>query len=273
MGANSLPLNVVGKVLLPVKLGYFQQNQEFVVARNLSVRAYWEQTSWCNTMQAIIDCKAGKFSLKGAILPITMGNSVAPQDSPGVPVQVTETLEVPARSVMFIQATVQGGGNVHEGLLEPGDSSGLPKHLLVARSLSEVGQDQKVFAQVINISPDTVKLYKNMKVGEFAPRQYVQVIGDQEPDIPSPTPKKTEVDLTQADLSDDESRSLLNRGPVCLLEMTVPVPLTILYHFRQHSFNCSVEPLHLAISQSIRVHLIILVLSVITDNRTGMGMC
>ena len=97
---------------------------------------------------------------------------MAPQDSLGVPVQVTETL-VPARSVMLIQATVQGGGNVHEGLLEPSDSSGLPKHLLVVRSLSEVGQDQKVFAQVMNISPDTVKLYKGMKVGEFAPRQYI----------------------------------------------------------------------------------------------------
>ena len=38
MDANGLPLNVVGKVLLPVKFGDFQQNQEFVVARNLSVQ-------------------------------------------------------------------------------------------------------------------------------------------------------------------------------------------------------------------------------------------
>lgn len=35
--ANGLPLDVVGKVLLPVKLGNFQQNQEFVVARNSAV--------------------------------------------------------------------------------------------------------------------------------------------------------------------------------------------------------------------------------------------
>ena len=61
----------------------------------------------------------------------------------------------------------------------------------------------------MNISPDTVKLYKGMKVGEFAPRQYVQVVGDQEPDIPSPTPKKTEVDLAQADLSEAEKAQLL----------------------------------------------------------------
>ena len=108
VGANGLPLNVVGKVLLPVKLGDFQQNQEFVVARNLSVQCLLG-ADFLVQHQAIIDCKAGKLSLKGAILPITMGNSVAPQDSPGVPVQVTETLEVPARSVMLIQPTVQGG--------------------------------------------------------------------------------------------------------------------------------------------------------------------
>ena len=42
-----------------------------------------------------------------------------------MPVQVSVTIEIPARSVMLIQATVQGGLNVNsvqEGLLEPNRS-------------------------------------------------------------------------------------------------------------------------------------------------------
>ena len=199
VGANGLPLNVVGKVHLPVKLGNFQQDQEFLVAKNLSVECLLG-ADFLVRSEAILDCKAGRLSLKGAVVPITMGSSMTPSDTPVMSVQVTETVEVPPRSVMLIQATVKGkgcNGLVHEGFLEPSYSSNFPKHVLVARSLSEVGQDQKVVAQVMNISPDTVKLYKGMKVGELTPRQHVQVVGEQEPDIPSPIPESAEVDLTK----------------------------------------------------------------------------
>ena len=37
IGANGLPFNVVMKVKIPVKLGEFEQEQTFVVIRDLSV--------------------------------------------------------------------------------------------------------------------------------------------------------------------------------------------------------------------------------------------
>ena len=36
-GVNGLPLNVVGKVKIPVKLGEFEQEQTFIVVGDLSV--------------------------------------------------------------------------------------------------------------------------------------------------------------------------------------------------------------------------------------------
>ena len=211
IGANGLPLHVVGKIQLPVKLGCFQQDQVFIVVRNLSVECLLGADFLVHS-EAILDCKVGKLSLKGTEVPITMGTGRSSPDTTAMPVQVSETIEIPARSVMLIQATVQGGPSVtsvQEGLLEPSYPSNFPKHVIVARSLSEIRQNQTIFAQVVNISPDTVTLYKGMRFGEFTPRQLVHIVDElQEPDISPRTTEKPEFDLTQSDLSEAEKAQL-----------------------------------------------------------------
>ena len=87
--------------------------------------------------------------------------------------------------------------------------SNFPKHLLDARYPSTVRENQKVFTQVVNISPDSVKLYKDMRICEFTPWQHVHVIEElQELDITPRTPDKIDVHLSQCELSNSEKGQL-----------------------------------------------------------------
>ena len=103
--------------------------------------------------------------------------------------QVAETTEVPPQSVLLLWAKLHGSGNIppiQEGLIEHVYSLNSPKHILAARCLSGVQQDNKVLLQVMNVSPDMVKIYRGTKLGDFTPLQYVHVIDDQEmfrPDV------------------------------------------------------------------------------------------
>ena len=82
-----------------------------------------------------------------------MGDCHAQSDLQSIPLQVTKTTEVPACSVLLIQANMEGlVSNIHEGLVKPGYSSNFPSHLLIARSLSEVGPSQEVLTQIVNIT-------------------------------------------------------------------------------------------------------------------------
>lgn len=58
--------------------------------------------------EAILDCKVGRLSLKGTEVPITMGNSRSLPDTTALPVQVSETIEIPARSVLLIPGDCPG---------------------------------------------------------------------------------------------------------------------------------------------------------------------
>ena len=137
----------------------FLQDQEFIVAKNLSVDCLLGADVMINN-QAILDCRANKLSHGGAEVRITMDNQCSLTETPVVlPVQVMETIEVPSHSVMLIQAVMKDEGIIYEGLLEPTYSFNPPKHLFIARS---VGQNHTMLAQVMNIS---CKLHKGMSVG------------------------------------------------------------------------------------------------------------
>ena len=84
---------------------------------------------------------------------------------------VPATLKVIGCSVQLLYArlddhsTLAGGVT---GLVEPVDK-GQPKHLLIGRTLSQVSPEGEVLLQVLNVSPDPVKIYQDTKLGVFTP--------------------------------------------------------------------------------------------------------
>ena len=122
-------------------------------------------------------------------------------------VVILATREVPAHCIC--QITVRTAETCHgEGLVEP-QECGLPKHLLVAKSLTHVGPNQEVVLQVTNIEPTPLKLYKGTRIGEFIPSQHICILDDLEASESAgpkqaETGSKSKFDLSQTDLSPEE---------------------------------------------------------------------
>ena len=74
VGANGLPLDIIGRFKLPVRLKEFQWDQEFTVVKNLTV-ACLLGAEFLIKHGAIVDCKSGRLSLGQVHLPITMGSA------------------------------------------------------------------------------------------------------------------------------------------------------------------------------------------------------
>ena len=52
-------------------------------------------------------------------------------------------------------------------LIEPSDNFKLPQHIIAARTLIPILGDNRVFIQVMNISPEAVTIYKGTSVGNI----------------------------------------------------------------------------------------------------------
>ena len=207
VGANGLPLDIIGRVKLPVRLGEFRWDQEFTVVKNITV-ACLLGADFLIKHGVIVDCKSGRLSL-GQVhvhLPITMGSACGipniDLDDHHLSVRMADTTEVPARSILLIWAKLEGAQKVpaiQEGLIEPVYYSNSPKHIMVARSMSGVRCDGRVLLQIMNISPDMVRIHKGTKLGEFTPVQHVHIIDEQEMFMPNE--QQTTVDIQSVDLS------------------------------------------------------------------------
>ena len=88
---------------------------------------------------------------------------------------LSKTIEVPGQTVQLIRGKLSGSMDpgVRDGLVEALDSGGVPKHLLVARTLSQVSSDNEVIVQVVNTPPEALKLYKGTRIGQFTSRKYI----------------------------------------------------------------------------------------------------
>ena len=128
-------------------------------------------------------------------------------------VSLPNTIEIPARSVAQVVAHVQVTCG-QEGVIEPLGSTrtGVPKHLLVARTLAKVGPQHNMVLQVVNASPTPTTVYKGTKLGTFAPISQVRpinVVQEGEPLMETgSTPP--DIDLAGTDLSPSEQQQLLN---------------------------------------------------------------
>ena len=180
IGANGMPLDVVGRIPLEVTLGEFRQTHDFVVVRNLSVDCLLG-ADFLLRHGAVVDCTSRRLSLAGTEVPII---SQPRRTDEGEPVTcivtIPSTVEVPGRTVRLIQGKLSGSidPGVKEGLVETLNSGGVPRHLFVARTLSQVSPATEVVLQVVNTAPEALKLYKGTRIGQFTSRRRILQIGE-----------------------------------------------------------------------------------------------
>ena len=216
VGADGLPLEVVGQVTVPVSLGDFQTSQEFTVVKSLTANCILG-ADFLVKHSAVIDCRTATLALGDSPrwqVPISIGQtemgramSIALED---LTVTLYETIELPACSVSLVTARV----NVvplQEGLVEPLETTRLPKHLLIARTLTTVGPHQEVSLQITNSSPSPTTIHKGCKLGRFTPYDHICLLGDTEDTAPkSHSTSPPNVDLEPTDLSTTEKKQLLD---------------------------------------------------------------
>ena len=92
-----------------------------------------------------------------------------------------------------------------EGVIKPLGSTrtGVPKHIVVARTLAKVGHQHDMVLQVANASPTPKTVYKGTKLGTFAPISQVHPINvvQEGPYGHWVNTTKINIDLARTDLS------------------------------------------------------------------------
>ena len=219
LAANGLPLEVIGQVTVPVSLGEFRAEQKFTVVRNLTVDCILG-ADFLVEHGAVIDCKASTLAVgmnPRFKVPISVARCETAALSSAVfkqsAVSLLNTIEIPARSVAQVVTHVQVSCG-QEGVIEPlgNTRSGIPKHILVARTLAKVGPHHDMVLQVANASPTPTTVYNGTKLGMFAPISQVHPINVvQEGEFPMETGSTPpNIDLAGTDLSPIEQQQLLN---------------------------------------------------------------
>ena len=133
IGANGLPLNVMGQVDLDICLGNFRTVHTFIVVRDLVT---FECILGADFLKVVMDFRNNTLHLGNSTIKIPSSDvSVSSDDAHSISVH---DMDIPGRSVRLVIATLQKGScgsteQISEGLIEP--ATVLQKHLCVARSL------------------------------------------------------------------------------------------------------------------------------------------
>ena len=218
VGANGLPLEVVGQVTVAISVGGFTCEQRFVVVRNPTVDCVLG-ADFLSDQAAIIDCRGGTLSLAEGRCNIPIDTEIARQATEEVRVGLTVVaaidIEIPGGTIQLATGCVKGNTNgVSEGLFEPKYDSKLPKHISAARSLGRIVSGDQVVLQVMNTSPSPTKVYKGTILGTFIPNKLLLVLDKGEPDNKdahiAPVPVFPDIETTCKHLSHQQKIQLTN---------------------------------------------------------------
>lgn len=230
VSASGHSLDVLGRVSLPLDLDNVHVTHVFTVVQQLAVDALL-CIDFLTFADAVVNCKKGCLSLGTVHIPFitpcrSCGDACpkhretcSPSSVSSVtsPVMLIDTVEIPGRSVQFVQARLQLKDRqplLHgtlEGLLEPSHSSAIPKHIMVARSLNKVNTDMSTYIQVTNVSPGKIQLSRDTPIGSFIPISNVFAVNincKSEPVSNNPCINPPTVDLTSSALSPQEQEQL-----------------------------------------------------------------
>jgi len=213
VGANGLPLDVVGEIAVTLTMGSFSAVQTFSVVRNLTVD-WLLGADFLAKHGAIIDYKEKKLHLGTSTIHLDSRNGSHLDTNPvSCMVQVWETVEIPGRAVMVVRGVLsshqENGGWGKEGLVCPCLLKGLPKHLLIARSWGCVDENGHILFQVVNVKPEAQTMYKGTRVAEFIPSKEVMLVAEANPTMPhSGGPTLPELDLSDKGLTQPQQEAL-----------------------------------------------------------------
>ena len=138
IGANGMPLDVVGRASLMVTLASFRQSHDFLIVRNLSVGCLLG-ADFLLQHGAIVDCTKRKLSLPGGEIPIISRlrpRNIDQSDPVTCIVAIAETVEVPGRTVQLISGKLTGGESWMEEGYRPNRSADLQWSAKTSRSCS-----------------------------------------------------------------------------------------------------------------------------------------
>ena len=229
VSASGHSLDIIGKADLPLTVGHIKLKHEFIIVPTLNVDCLLG-VDFLTKNRATINCVKGCLTLASREVPFISTGSEdhnkqyhsSKTANPISSVMVLDTVEVQGRSVQFVTACLHAAldSPLHvptTGLIEPIQSSSTPKHIMTARSLNTVDQENCVVVQVMNVSPGNVTLCKGTPLGEFIPIHDVFVVDtchDQDTQaehIMPPTVDSTvDVDLSSSNLSIQEEQRLYN---------------------------------------------------------------
>ena len=215
VGANGLPLKVMGQVAMKVSLDTFQAIQTFVVVQDLTFECILG-ADFLSCNKAFMNFRNNSLHLgNNTSITVPTGQNLGIQVSDtihSIPVHALEDMEIPGRSVRLVIATLQEGSygeEFAEGLIEPVAS--LPKHLCVARSLGRVSFRGSILVQMMNVSPAVVNVYKGTQLGQFVPQRNITLM---ESDIAAVSSsgrrESTKFNLSSAEITDSEKHELRN---------------------------------------------------------------
>ena len=219
VGANGMPLDVVGRAKIAVSLGSFCTEEEFTVIRNLTVDCLLG-ADFLKEHGAVMDCQSSTLSIgkdPRCQVPMFMGHRQPQLDSVAIIAPVD--MEIPGRTVQLIQGELKDEhSGFSEALVEP-MSGTPPTNFCIARTLSPVTSGREVILQVMNISPTPITIYKGMMLGEAIPRHNVMLVEENANDRVDAQIDQSqaqsqaqdfEANLDRSDLTSSEKQQLKN---------------------------------------------------------------
>lgn len=207
VGANGMPLDVVGHTTLTVSLGSFCTQHRFTVVQHLTVDCLLG-ADFLHEYGAVLDCRNHTLTL-GAdtrhTIDITIGKGKQPTCSDALvtgPITVRSPcdLTIPGRTVQLITGRIEAQHiNFSNLLVEPLERTSIPSHICVARSLSALSNNSDVILQVMNVGPSPITLHKGMHLATAIPEKEILTITQEQADTSDGS--DTFPDLAQVDIS------------------------------------------------------------------------
>jgi len=213
VGANGTPLDVVGQIKVPVKIGSYQSEQVFTVVNTLTVDCLLG-ADYLISQEVIIDYKHSYVVIKGHKIPFTLTQGVANTIHPptNLVVSALRNVTIPGRTIQLVDVLLPDAlsqQDLNGILIEPSETIKLPQHVIAARTISPVLNGNQALIQVINVSPAPVTIYKNTRVGDITPLSELLTVDATEQPLSQSAPLN--VDLTDSSDQQAELHALLDQ--------------------------------------------------------------
>eukprot|EP00731_Ephydatia_muelleri_P025807 Em0017g890a len=165
IGANGIPLDVLGIVNVMVDLETIKVHHDFVVARKLTVECLLGM-DFLSRHGAVIDCSNCKLTLAVCDEGKARHEGREHEGGTALVVNLVQTTKIPARSQVLVRGRMGSLGDTKgEGLIEP--VVNIQRGILVARSVCKVDDSNQVPLQIVNTGLTDAIVYEGTRVATF----------------------------------------------------------------------------------------------------------